>query len=158
MALVRGAFFDTSVLLGGLIELGPSSRAPQRVFDAVAAGRFERPGTAWHCCLEFYAVATRLPEEFRLTPADAWTLLEGELLTRFRVSELPSGARRDFLRTAAQDGARGGRLYDAHIAEIARRSGARIVLTENARHFASLLPHGIRVLNAAQMLKELRKR
>lgn len=156
--MVRGAFFDTSILLGGLIELGPASRAPQRVFDAVAAGRFERPGTAWHCCLEFYAVATRLPEEFRLTPADAWTLLDGELLARFRVSELPSGARREFLRAAAQDGTRGGRLYDAHIAEIARRSGARVVLTENPRDFGSLLKHGVRVVNAKEMLRQLRKR
>ena len=158
MAVVKGVFFDTSVLLGGLIELGPSSRAPQKVFDAVAAGRFERPATAWHCCLEFYAVATRLPEELRLTPADAWALLEGELLARFRISELPAGARKDFVRGVAQDGTRGGRLYDAHIAEIARRSGARVVLTENPRDFGSLLRDGVRVINAEEMLRQLRKR
>jgi predicted nucleic acid-binding protein len=124
----------------------------------VAAGRFERPGTAWHCCLEFYAVATRLPEEFRLTPADAWTLLEGELLARFRIHELPARVRRDFLRGAARDGTRGGRLYDAHIAEIARRSGAHVVLTENPRDFGSLLRQGVRVINAEEMLRQLRKR
>ena len=50
------AFFDTSVLLGGLIDLGPASAAAQQIMTAIAAGRVRQPHTAWHCCLEFYAV------------------------------------------------------------------------------------------------------
>lgn len=77
--MVKEAFVDTSVLLGGLIDLGVTSKSSQALLDAIAAGRIKKPRTAWHCCLEFYAVATRLPEEFRLTPADALALLEGEV-------------------------------------------------------------------------------
>lgn len=109
----------------GLIELGPRVAGAQAVLRAVADGPARRTLTAWHCCLEFYAVATRLPEEFRLSPADAGRLLEA----RERVA--------------------GGRLYDAHVAETARRAGARLVVTDNARHFSVLRAHGIRVLDSA---------
>ncbi len=157
MALVKGVFFDTSVLLSGLIELGPGSKSAHSLLDQVAASRGGRPRTAWHCCLEFYSVATRLPEEFRLAPTDALVLLESEVFGRFEVRELPAAARREFLRHTAREGIRGGRLYDAHIAEIARRSGSRVVVTENRRHFQGLEASGVRVLSAAELLAETRR-
>ena len=64
-------FLDTSVLLAGLVDVGPQSAPAQTIMHAVAEKTIQAPGTAWHCCLEFYSVATRLPPEFRLTPADA---------------------------------------------------------------------------------------
>jgi len=48
----------------------------------------------------------------------------------------------------------GGRLYDAHIAEIARLASARIVVTENPRHFVALLRHGIRVWSGEEYAAE----
>ena len=144
------AFFDTSVLLGGLIELGPASEPAQKIMAAIAAGQVRRPHTAWHCRLEFYAVSTRLPEEVRLLPSDAWRLVEEEILSRFEVRQIPDDHRRSFLHAAADDRLVGGRIYDAHIAEIARLSGARTVVTDNRRHFAALARHGIRVLSAEE--------
>jgi len=158
VALVKGVFFDTSVLLSGLIELGPASRNAHILLDQVAASRGGRPLTAWHCCLEFYSVATRLPEELRLTPADAFVLLESEVFGRFDVRDLPAAARQEFLRSAAREGIRGGRLYDRHIAEIARRSGSRVVVTDNGRHFQRLEAAGVRVVSATEFLAEARKR
>ncbi|HJS57929.1 MAG TPA: PIN domain-containing protein [Vicinamibacteria bacterium] len=152
---MSGAFLDTSVLLGGLIELGPSVRAAQKVMAAVARGRVRRPITAWHCCLEFYAVATRLPEEFRLAPKDALQLLEREVLRRFGVLELDPVSRLPFLAAAAQQRVAGGRIYDAHIGEIARRAGARIVVTDNVRHFSGLAREGCRVVDSAAFAAEL---
>jgi hypothetical protein len=152
--VTAGAFFDTSVLLGGLIDLGPSAKAAQGLLERVAAGRISKPRTAWHCCLEFYAVATRLPEEFRLTPRDAATLLEAEVLERFVVHDLAAAGRRAFIASCAREQVRGGRLYDAHIAEIVRGSGARLLVTENARHFAGLERQGIAVRTAAEALRE----
>lgn len=161
MAVVSQAFFDTSVLLAGLIELGPSAESAQALFGVIAASR-SRPGkqpkTAWHCCLEFYAVSTRLPPEFRLRPQDALTLVEREIMERFDVRVLEPQLWLGFMRASAREGIRGGRLYDAHIAEICRQSGSRLVVTENTRHFASLEREGIRVLTAAEALGELRGR
>jgi predicted nucleic acid-binding protein len=153
--VVVGPFLDTTVLLGGLIELGPSVEGAQDVMAAVAEGRVRRPTTAWHCCLEFYAVATRLPEEFRVAPKDALQLLEREVLGRFRVLELDPEAGLSFLAGAAQQRVAGGRIYDAHIGEIARRARARIVVTDNVRHFSGLAREGCRVLDCATFASEL---
>jgi predicted nucleic acid-binding protein len=141
--------------LGGLIEFGPRVAGAQAVMRAVAEGAARRSITAWHCCLEFYAVATRLPEEFRLTPADAGRLVEEELLGRLQVVDLPPSARLELVREAIRERVAGGRFYDAHIAETARRSGARLVVTDNVRHFSLLRARGIRVLDSATCATEL---
>jgi predicted nucleic acid-binding protein len=156
VALVTRVFFDTSILLAGLIELGETSAFSQKLMDAVAAGRVSQPHTAWHCCLEFYSVSTRLPEEFRLEPQAALRLIEEELLARFQVYQLPGEGRENFFRFAVRDKVIGGRIYDSHIAEIAKSAGADLVVTENQRDFVGLLRHGIRVLSAAEFLSELR--
>jgi predicted nucleic acid-binding protein len=155
--VVTGAFLDSSVLLGGLIDLGPPVKAAQDVMSALAGGRLRRTLTAWHCCLEFYAVATRLPEEYRLAPKDALVLLEQEVLGRLLVVELPVASRRGLLQAAVQERVAGGRIYDAHIAEIARHAGASVVVSDNVRHFTGLLKHGLRVLDSAAFAAELRR-
>jgi len=154
MALVIPVFFDTSVLLGGSIEM-PESAAAHALLDAVAAGKIRTPHTAWHCCLEFFAVATRLPAPLRLQPADAIRLVQGEILSRFRIHQLPANIYPEFLAEVDRERVAGGRVYDAHIAQIARQSGARTILTDNRRHFTVLLRDGIRVLTAAEAVDEL---
>ena len=151
-------FLDTSVLLAGLLDFGPQSAPAQSVLHGVAEKTIESPGTAWHCCLEFYSVATRLPAEYRLTPADAVQLLQEELFSRMAVHDLPAGDRSTLLRSAAQDGTAGGRIHDAHIAEIARAAGAAVIVTDNRRHFLSTLRHGIRVETPAEFLSALKGR
>jgi len=149
-------FLDTSVLLAGLVDFGPQSGAAQWVMHAVAERRITAPGTAWHCCLEFFSVATRLPPEFRLSAADAAKLLDQEVFARIAIHDLPAGERAALFRTAARDQVIGGRIYDAHIAEIARLSGADVVVTDNRRHFISALRYGLRVETPAEFVDGLR--
>jgi len=155
LAGLKGIFFDTSVLIAGTIDFGPSSHHAMLLLDAVADGRIERPLTSWHCCLEFFAVTTRLPEEYRLEPGMALRFLREEIFARFSIRDLASELREEFLATAVGEGAAGGRIYDAHIAEVARRAGAQLVVTENRRHFTSLLRHGIRVLISAEFSEDI---
>lgn len=151
-------FLDTSVLVGGLIYFGPQSAAAQTLLHAVAERRVEKPATAWHCCLEFFSVVTRLPPEYRLAPSDAVALLEKEIFARMAVHDLPAGERMAMVRAAARDGVAGGRIYDAHIAEIARAAGAAVVVTDNRRHFLSALRFGLRVETPAEFAASLKKR
>jgi predicted nucleic acid-binding protein len=146
-------FVDTSVLLAGLVELGDHSLAPSRILDAIARGSIRHPLTAWHCCLEFYSVATRLPAGLRLEPEQARRLIEAEILARFDVRDLPSELRLRFLADVARDRVSGGAVYDAHIAETALAASARIIVTDNRRHFVALLRHGIRVWNALEFIE-----
>jgi predicted nucleic acid-binding protein len=71
------------------------------------------------------------------------------------VVELPVGARLELVHELVRERVAGGRLYDAHIAETARRAGARLVVTDNVRHFSALRAHGIRVLDSATCAAEL---
>ncbi len=150
-------FLDTSVLVAGLIDFGPQSAPAQSLLHAVAEKRVAAVGTAWHCCLEFFSVATRLPAEFRIMPADAALLLSEEVFARVTVHDLPAGDRLAMLETAARDRVAGGRIYDTHIAEIARAAGAAVVVTDNRRHFLSALRYGMRVETPAEFLAGLKK-
>jgi predicted nucleic acid-binding protein len=153
VAPLTPAFLDTSILVAGLIEVGAASEFPQRIMTAIAGGQIRRAVTAWHCCLEFYSVATRLPEEFRLSPEDALRLVEEEVLARLDVQQLQERAREPFLRPLEQERIVGGRVYDAHIAEIARIANVKVVVTDNRRHFLPLARHGVRVLNAEEFAR-----
>ena len=154
--MALSVFLDTSVLLAGLIDFGPQSAPAQSVLHAVAEKTVAPAGTAWHCCLELYSVSTRLPPEYRLTAADAGHLIEEEIVARMSVHDLPAADRLPFLRAAAHDATAGGRIYDAHIAEIARAAGARVIVTDNRRHFIAALRHGIRVETPGEFLAELK--
>jgi predicted nucleic acid-binding protein len=151
-------FLDTSVLVAGLVDFGPQSAPSQSLLHALAEKQVSGPGTAWHCCLEFFSVATRLPPEFRLTPADAVALIEAEIFARMTVHDLPGGDRLAMFKAAARDGTAGGRIYDAHIAEVARAAGAAVVVTDNRRHFLAALRHGMRVETPGEFLTTLKGR
>lgn len=151
-------FLDTSVLLAGLVDFGPQSAPAQSLLHAVAEKQVAEVGTAWHCCLELFSVSTRLPPEFRLTPADAAQLIETEIFARMAVHDLPAGDRLPMVKAAAQDGTAGGRIYDVHIADVARAAGATVIVTDNRRHFMAALRHGIRVDMPAEFLATLKAR
>ena len=101
------------------------------------------------------SVATRLPAEYRLRPEVALRVVRDEVLNRFEVHGLPEGSRVSFLTDLTADGVVGGRIYDAHIGEIARLAGSRTVVTDSRRHFTSLLRHGVAVLTSKQLAAQL---
>lgn len=154
MALVGPVFFDTSVLLGGIVDVGPAVKDAQAILRAVAGGAVPDRHTAWHCVLEVLAVATRLPPPYRVAPADAVQLVNEEVLGRFTVHELGKKARGPFLDALAADRVAGGRIYDAHISEIARRIGAGIIVTDNPRHFGAVRRAGIRVWTSSEFVAD----
>jgi predicted nucleic acid-binding protein len=145
-------FLDTSILLAGLVDFGPQSASAQQLMHGVAEQTIGPAGTAWHCCLECFSVATRLPPEYRLSPDTASQLLQQEVFARMTVHELPRADRVALLKAAVQEGIAGGRIYDAHIAEVARSAGAQVIVTENRRHFLAALRHGIRVETATEFV------
>jgi predicted nucleic acid-binding protein len=151
-------FLDTSVILAGLIDFGPQSAPAQSLLHAVAERRVADCSTAWHCCLEFFSVATRLPPEYRLTAADTARLLEEEVLARMAVHDLPATARGPMIRAAAHDAMTGGRIYDVQIAEVARAVRAETIVTDNRKHFVAALRYGIRVETPAEFIASMKRK
>ncbi|MEO5897415.1 MAG: hypothetical protein ABIS06_17125 [Vicinamibacterales bacterium] len=121
----------------------------------VADQKIKSAASASPCCLEFYSVATRLPPEFRLSPADAVQLLEQEVFARIAVHDLPNAAQHQMLQLLAEDRVTGGRIYDVDIAEVARAAGARVIVTDNRRHFLAARRHGLGVETPSEFLAGL---
>jgi hypothetical protein len=72
------------------------------------------------------------------------------------IHDLPAADQRSMLRLLAEDGVTGGRVYDLHLAEIARAAGARVIVTDNRRHFLAALRHGLRVETPSEFLTRTR--
>lgn len=87
-----------------------------------------------------------------------WVSPANEIFARMSVRDLPAEERLTLLRAAAHDAIGGGRIYDAHIAEVARASRATVIVTDNRRHFLAALRHGIRVETPGEFLMGLKKK
>jgi predicted nucleic acid-binding protein len=85
--------------------------------------------------VETYAVLTRLPAPHRLSPADAWALLDANFIQPATLVALPSSSYVKVLRRAVAEGVAGGRTYDVVIAACVRHGRAETVVTLNRRHF-----------------------
>lgn len=114
---------DTSVVVAGFASWHEGHRA--------AAAALERaPRVPGHVLVETYSVLTRLPLPHR-APA---SLVSRFLAERFVEPPLTLSPRAHLalLEKAAREGIVGGSVYDALIAEVARRAGATL-LTRDRR-------------------------
>ncbi|HKK17127.1 MAG TPA: PIN domain-containing protein [Opitutales bacterium] len=152
---MKRPFFDTSILLAGLIDLGDTSIAPIRILDQIATRQIRNATTAWHCCLEFYSVATRLPEEYRLTTETAAEFIREEIIRNLGIRILESLSNENLFSEAAQHRISGGRIYDFHIGNTAVNGKVSVIVTENKKHFLHFEAKGISVLNANEYLNKL---
>jgi predicted nucleic acid-binding protein len=95
--------------------------------------------------VETYAVLTRLPAPRRLSPGDAWALIEANFIKPATVVALTGATYTTLLRRLAKQTVAGGRTYDAVIAECAHQAKADALLTFNMRHFEPP-PEGVSVI------------
>lgn len=140
--------------MSGLLEVSADS-ACRAILEALASRRLRTGVTAWHCCLEFYSVTTRLPPDYRLSAEAAIALLTEHVFNRVEVVDLPVDDAVAWLKRQAASKIRGGLIYDAHLAQIAHRSGCATLVTTNLAHILQVAPHGIEILNPQQFLARM---
>jgi len=148
---VKKVFLDTNVFVSGLLDVSADS-ACRSILEALEARRLRSCVTAWHCCLEFFSVTTRLPPEYRLSAESAIALLTEHVFDRVQVEGLPVEAAIPWLKRLGGSEVRGGLVYDAHLAHIAHRAGCAILVTSNLSHFRQVAPHGIEILSPTQFI------
>jgi predicted nucleic acid-binding protein len=102
--------------------------------------------------VEAYAVLTRLPPPYRLSPTNALALVETNFIQAARIITLDVRSYRTFLRRARDEGIRGGRTYDAVIATCALKARASALLTFNKTHFLSFAERGIEIVVPGESL------
>ena len=151
---MKKIFLDTNVFVSGLLE-SSSDPACHAILDALAARRLRSCVTAWHCCLEFFSITTRLPLDYRLSPEAAVVLMVEHIFDKVEVSDLPVEHAIEWMRKLAGSHARGGLIYDAHIAQVAHHSGCALLVTHNTVDFRKIAPHGVEVLNPREFVERM---
>ena len=146
---MKKAFLDTNIFVSGLLEVSADS-ACRDILVALGNRRLRFCVTAWHCCLEFFSVTTRLPPDYRLSAEAAVALLTEHVFNRLEVVDLPVEDAVRWLKSHATSEIRGGLIYDAHLAQIAARSGCAALVTQNIADFRQVAPPGIEVLSPRQ--------
>jgi predicted nucleic acid-binding protein len=151
---LKKVFLDTSIFVSGLLEVSVDS-ACRDILVALANRRLRSGVTAWHCCLEFYSVTTRLPPDYRLSPEIAITLLTEHVFNRVEVVDLPIEDAVAWLTNQAASRIRGGLIYDAHLGQIAARAGCAVVVTQDIADFRLVAPPGVEILSPQQFVNRM---
>lgn len=120
-------FLDASVLVESCLSTSPKfAKADQLVSrnDAV---------TSAHALAETYATLSGEPR-LRISPADAAQLVD-DLADAVTVHAFDLADYRSLISTAPPKGVRGGAIYDALHAQVARLAGCHEIHTLNVSHF-----------------------
>lgn len=131
------ALLDSNVLIAMLVE-AHEHHGPSLDLVSVGATRF---AIAAHSYAEAYSALTRKGERapFQLTPQEAWAALESVRAVTALVG-LTAPQTFEAIRSYAQSGGIGARLYDRLIGEAAVAHGIARIVTWNVAHMRSLFP------------------
>jgi predicted nucleic acid-binding protein len=134
-------FFDTSVLVAGMVEPHPKHGRSRAWLERARAGEFEW-AVAGHSLAETYSVLTSLPVKPRISPGGARRLIRENIESSARIVTLTSADHGSVLDRMALLGIIGGNVYDALLAGAAEKAGARRLLTLNPEDFQKAWPEG----------------
>ena len=93
-----------------------------------------------HSIAEMYAALTRMPVKPRIHPADSMRIVTENILPHLEAVPCSKTEYVDSLKTVANGGWAGAKIYDALILGCARRSSADRIYTFNTSDFVELAP------------------
>lgn len=132
-------YFDTAVLVAASVADHPHYAESEATLRVVRARKIEGHVSA-HGLAEFYSVLTRTPFTPPIYPNEAWQLVADNILPYFQVVPLSAQDYQDTIRSCAQRGWSGGRVYDALHIGCAKKASCARIYTLNVRHFQQLAP------------------
>lgn len=103
--------------------------------------------TASQAVVECFSVLTRLPNQIRITPREAYERMRENLSDNFQIVGLDPNACWLALEAISARDLGGGLIYDAIIAQCCAQAGASILLTWNVQDFVRVAPAGLSVRN-----------
>lgn len=126
--------FDTSVLVAAIVTSHSRhssafqwmKRAKAREFDAIICSQ---------TLAELYSVLTTMPLRPRISPFDAFRLMEESVQKNFSAVSLATSDYARILRSMGERNLSGGIIYDALLAGAAKKAQADSLLTLNPKDF-----------------------
>lgn len=132
-------YVDTNVVVADAVETHIHNSNAAELFRQIKLHKWV-PVISTHGISEIYAILTGTPFQRRISPSEAWQILQENVLTKFEVEPL---SRHDYIKMIKDCAAQGwtsGSIYDAlHIA-IARKAHCSRIYTFNVKHFRQLAP------------------
>lgn len=129
---------DSSVIVAALRTVDARHEAAVKAIHRATASK-EGIVVPLHSLVETYAVLTRMPIPYRLSPADAFVLIRDTFGTS-RLAAMNVRSLWPLLGALAASDLGGGLTYDAMILESCEHAGATALLTLNPRDFLRLSP------------------
>jgi predicted nucleic acid-binding protein len=139
--------FDTSVLVAAIVKAHPRHPEAAAWLRRAKSGEIEFLA-ATHSLAELYSVLSAFPAKPRISPTDAWRLIQENVTASANLIALSFDDYLATLQQASESGLSGGVIYDALIVCAARKAGADRLLTLNQRDFRRVWPEGDAILTA----------
>lgn len=139
--------FDTSALVAAMVEGHPLHERSLAWLEKARRGALEYVVAA-HSLAELYAVLSSYPTRPRLTPGVAARLVHDNVAAVANVVPLNAADYAAVVRAVAELGLSGGVVYDALVAQAARKTNAERLLTLNPRDFLRVWPEGAEIVIA----------
>jgi predicted nucleic acid-binding protein len=124
---------DTSVLVAAVHANHPMHKPAAQWLDAAFVAH--EICVCHHSLLEAYAVLTRLPAAYRLSPSEAVMVLRETLQQNAAIAPFAAESTWSVVQLLSTIPAAGGASYDAYIVEVLRSAGVDAVVTYNADDF-----------------------
>ncbi|MBI4664421.1 MAG: PIN domain-containing protein [Verrucomicrobia bacterium] len=133
-------FLDTNVPVAACVAEHEHHARALPLVESVHQAKAEGFISA-HSLLETYSILTRLPRSPRISPSQAATLVQENVINHFTVVALTAKEYGELAARLGRNSIIGGQAYDALHLECAEKCGAEQIYTFNVRHFAGLAAH-----------------
>jgi predicted nucleic acid-binding protein len=133
------AYFDTTIFVAASVGGHVHHNQALAALEVAQSGKMKNYMSG-HGLSEAYSVLTRTPFRPTVYPAEAWRILEENILPYFQLVTITPEMYVETIRECAERGWIGGRIYDAIHLRCARESDCERIYTFNVRHFQQLAP------------------
>jgi predicted nucleic acid-binding protein len=130
---------DSSTLIAAMLPDHVHHSAAHAWLSQAKAGAFKFV-VSGHSIAEVYAVLTRLPRTPRISPDEAWQLLNDNVITFAEIVTLAGGDYAAVVKQLSEQGIAGGPVYDAIIAKAAELAQVDQLVTLNEADFLRAYP------------------
>ena len=132
-------YLDTDIVVADAVQTHARHADAASLIEHVLR-RHSNPVISAHGLAEAFAVLTRTPFPRRVSPAEAWQILQENVLQLFEVQSLSRSDYTEVVRQCAAQGLAGDQIFDALHILAARKAHCSRIYTFNVEDFRRVAP------------------
>jgi len=132
-------YIDTNLIIADAVQTHTHHANAEALFHLIQMRRWT-PVVSAHGLSETYSVLTGAPFQPRISPMEAWEIIEKNVLKSFIIEPLGHNDFTKIIRECAANGWTGGITYDVIHVYAARKAQCTRIYTSNLAHFRRIAP------------------